>query len=155
VQGPAPFKVRSDAVKLHRIAQNLVLNAIRYTKRGGLEISWGDCGPEDPERWMLVVSDTGPGIGHDGSSELKNALEVATQHADQVAFDSKEDKVTHIEDENAGVPEPGSLPRPDQHGEGIGLSIVKRLCELLDATVQVDSDASGTRFEILLPRNYE
>jgi signal transduction histidine kinase len=155
LSGPAPFEVRSDAVKLHRIAQNLALNAIRYTHRGGLELSWGDCGPEDPDRWMLVVADTGPGIGHDGSSELKNALEVATQHADQVAFDTKEDTVTHIEDENAGVPEPGSLPHTDKHGEGIGLSIVKRLCELLDATVQVDSDGSGTRFEILLPRDYE
>ena len=155
LQGPAPFNVRSDAVKLRRIAQNLVLNAIRYTHKGGVELSWGDCGPEDPDRWMLVIADTGPGIGTDGSSELKNALEVATQHADQVAFDSKEDKVTHIEDEDAGVPAPGSSPQADKHGEGIGLSIVKRLCELLDATVQVDSDASGTRFEILLPRDYE
>ncbi len=155
LQGPAPFNVRSDAVKLRRIAQNLVLNAIRYTHKGGVELSWGDCGPEDPDRWMLVIADTGPGIGTDGSSELKNALEVATQHADQVAFDSKEDKVTHIEDEDAGVPAPGSSPQADRHGEGIGLSIVKRLCELLDATVQVDSDASGTRFEILLPRDYE
>lgn len=155
LQGPAPFNVRSDAVKLRRIAQNLVLNAIRYTHKGGVELSWGDCGPEDPDRWVLVIADTGPGIGTDGSSELKNALEVATQHADQVAFDSKEDKVTHIEDEDAGVPAPGSSPQADKHGEGIGLSIVKRLCELLDATVQVDSDASGTRFEILLPRDYE
>ena len=155
LQGPAPFNVRSDAVKLRRIAQNLVLNAIRYTHKGGVELSWGDCGPEDPDRWMLVIADTGPGIGTDGSSELKNALEVATQHADQVAFDSKEDKVTHIEDEDAGVPAPASSPQADKHGEGIGLSIVKRLCELLDATVQVDSDASGTRFEILLPRDYE
>jgi signal transduction histidine kinase len=155
LQGPAPFNVRSDAVKLRRIAQNLVLNAIRYTHKGGVELSWGDCGPEDPDRWMLVIADTGPGIGTDGSSELKNALEVATQHADQVAFDSKEDKVTHIEDEDADVPAPASSPQADKHGEGIGLSIVKRLCELLDATVQVDSDASGTRFEILLPRDYE
>lgn len=155
LQGPEPFEVRSDAVKLHRIAQNLVLNAIRYTHRGGLELSWGDAGPEDPDRWMLSISDTGPGIGNDGSSELKNALEVATQHADQVAFDTKEDKITHIEEVDAGVPEPGSAPHVDRHGEGIGLSIVKRLCELLDATVQVDSDSSGTRFEILLPRDYE
>jgi signal transduction histidine kinase len=154
LEGPGPFKVRSDTVKLHRIAQNLVLNAIRYTKEGGLHLSWGDCGPEDPERWMLVIADTGPGIGNDGSSEMKNALEVATQHADQVAFDSKEDKVTHINDEDAGVPEPDFSPQTDKHGEGIGLSIVKRLCELLDATVQVDSGASGTRFEILFPRDY-
>ncbi|WP_439587944.1 sensor histidine kinase [Hydrogenophaga sp.] len=155
LNGHTPFEVRSDAVKLYRIAQNLLLNAIRYTHKGGLELSWSDCGAEDPDRWMLVVSDTGPGIGNGGSSELKNALEVATQHADQVAFDSKEDKVTHIEEEDAGVPEPGATPQTDRHGEGIGLSIVKRLCELLDATVQVESSVSGTRFEILFPRAYD
>lgn len=155
IDGPGVFKVQSDAVKLQRIAQNLALNAIRYTHKGGLKLSWGDAGAEDPERWMLVVADTGPGMARGAASELKNALEVATQHADQVAFDNKEDKVTHIQDEDAGVPEPGSMSAADAHGEGIGLSIVKRLCELLDATLQVDSDASGTRFEILLPRAYD
>lgn len=155
IDGPDVFKVRSDAVKLQRIAQNLVLNAIRYTRRGGLKLSWGDSGPEDPDRWMLAIADTGPGMANGNASELKNALEVATQHADQVTFDNMEDKVTHIQEEDAGVPEPGSIPQVDAHGEGIGLSIVKRLCELLDATLQVDSDASGTRFEILLPRAYD
>lgn len=155
IEGPGVFQVRSDAVKLQRIAQNLVLNAIRYTRRGGLKLSWGDSGPEDPDRWMLIVADTGPGMGQGGASELKNALEVATQHAEQVAFDTKDDKVMRVEEEDAGVPEPGSMPQADAHGEGIGLSIVKRLCELLDATVQVNSDASGTRFEILLPRTYD
>ncbi len=155
IQGPGVFRVRSDAVKLQRIAQNLVLNAIRYTHQGGLKLSWGDAGPEDPERWMLAIADTGPGMARGNPSEMKNALEVATQHADQVAFDNKEDKVTHIQEEDAGVPEPGSISVPDTHGEGIGLSIVKRLCELMDATLQVDSDASGTRFEIFLPRAYD
>jgi signal transduction histidine kinase len=40
-------------------------------------------------------------------------------------------------------------------GEGIGLSIVKRLCALLDATMELESKIDvGTTFRILLPRQY-
>jgi signal transduction histidine kinase len=43
----------------------------------------------------------------------------------------------------------------DEVGEGIGLSIVKRLCELLDATVEVKSVKDvGTTFRVLFPRHY-
>ena len=42
-----------------------------------------------------------------------------------------------------------------QEGEGIRLSIVKRLCGLLDATIEVDSKiGEGTTFRVLLPRQY-
>ena len=40
-------------------------------------------------------------------------------------------------------------------GEGIGLSIVKRLCEMLDATIEMRSVPDvGTTFRILFPRHY-
>jgi signal transduction histidine kinase len=40
-------------------------------------------------------------------------------------------------------------------GEGIGLSIVKRLCEMLDATMEMQSVKDvGTTFRILFPRRY-
>ncbi len=43
----------------------------------------------------------------------------------------------------------------DEAGEGIGLSIVKRLCELLDATIELNSQKDvGTTFRILFPRKY-
>lgn len=155
LRGSAPFVVQSDAVKLRRIVQNLVLNAVRYTRTGGVEVTWAGGGAEDPDRWRLVVKDTGPGIRQTKSSELKDALEVATQHADQVVADTQARQITHIHDEEAGVPPPGDSTETYVHGEGIGLSIVKRLCEVLDATVRVDSDATGTTFEIVFPRAYD
>lgn len=155
LNGPSPFVVQSDAVKLRRIVQNLVLNAIRYTRTGGVEVTWADGGAEDPDRWKLIVKDTGPGIHQAKSSELKDALEVATQHAEQVVSDTQANQITHIHDEDAGVPPPGESTENYVHGEGIGLSIVKRLCEVLDATVQVDSDHSGTTFQIMFPRAYD
>jgi signal transduction histidine kinase len=40
-------------------------------------------------------------------------------------------------------------------GEGIGLSIVKRLCDMLDATIELKSEPHmGTTFRILFPRHY-
>jgi signal transduction histidine kinase len=40
-------------------------------------------------------------------------------------------------------------------GEGIGLSIVKRLCEMLDASIEMQSvPGMGTTFRILFPRQY-
>lgn len=40
-------------------------------------------------------------------------------------------------------------------GEGIGLSIVKRLCELLDATLEFETaPGAGTTFRVVLPCVY-
>jgi signal transduction histidine kinase len=40
-------------------------------------------------------------------------------------------------------------------GEGIGLSIVKRLCELLDASLELETaPGAGTTFRVVLPRAY-
>jgi two-component sensor histidine kinase len=40
--------------------------------------------------------------------------------------------------------------------EGIGLSIVKRLADLLNASVELDSEKrAGTTFKVLFPRSYD
>ncbi len=47
-------------------------------------------------------------------------------------------------------------PIHQEQGEGIGLSIVKRLCELLDASVEMESNpGTGTSFRIVFPRRYD
>lgn len=139
--GPDSFEVDTDPIKTRRIAQNLILNAIKYTHRGGLTVSWGDSSPEDSKRWVLTISDTGPGMRNGSSLPLVTALEDATQGAHGVEV-VKPDTTS-------------ALPPIAEAGEGIGLSIVKRLCELLDAAIEIESDAStGTTFRILLPRQY-
>ncbi|MDO9438113.1 sensor histidine kinase [Hydrogenophaga sp.] len=152
--GPSPFVVRTDMVKLRRIVQNLVLNAIRYTPTGTLELSWCEAGHDEPDRWALIVKDTGPGFGQPPSSAVQDALEVATENAERLEADARSGQITPSRDEDA-IELPSWGPSDGEaHGEGIGLSIVKRLCELLDATVQVDSDSSGTTFRIVFPRDY-
>ncbi|HEX2237249.1 MAG TPA: HAMP domain-containing sensor histidine kinase [Gammaproteobacteria bacterium] len=58
--GPATLPVEGDVIKTRRIAQNLLLNAPKYTQQGGVTISWEDSQEDDTERWMLRVQDTGP-----------------------------------------------------------------------------------------------
>lgn len=163
--GPAHLEVHGDAVKIRRIAQNLIINAIKYTRQGGVDVSWGDAGPQDPARWMLQVQDTGPGLHPPKSAELVTALEAASEQAEQVSQDARSGRVSHAE--SSADLSRNALPQRQPHsdppaaaldgtaGEGIGLSIVKRLCDLLNATPHVDTDAGhGTTFRILLPRAY-
>ena len=47
------------------------------------------------------------------------------------------------------------MKAPQKHGEGIGLSIVKRLCEMLNATIELESvPQRGTTVRVLFPRGY-
>ena len=61
-EGPAGLGVQGDSVKLRRIAQNLILNAVKFTRTGGITVSWGEGDPEDNRHWFLKITDTGPGF---------------------------------------------------------------------------------------------
>ncbi|MGM9486827.1 ATP-binding protein [Ideonella sp. YS5] len=156
--GPAALWVEGDPVKTRRIVQNLVLNAIKYTDQGGVTVSWGDSVGGDAERWFVQVKDTGPGFHAGPGSQLAGALEEATDQARQISTDAAQGEVTHADGRLAETRplERGDLrPVHQNAGEGIGLSIVKRLCELLDATLEVESKIGvGTSFRIVLPRKY-
>ncbi len=152
--GPPRLEVECDRIKLRRIAQNLLLNALKYTVTGGVTVTWGESRDNDPKRWMLSVQDTGPGFHSGPGAPLVGALKVATQEVHEVEHDASasDDAADAAETSRA------NRQRVAQHvrGEGIGLSIVKRLCDLLDASVEVDSVANhGTTFRVVLPRHYE
>ncbi|MDP9012139.1 MAG: sensor histidine kinase [Pseudomonadota bacterium] len=142
--GPAGFAADGDAVKIRRIAQNLVLNAVKFTRTGGITVAWGDSSEDDGKRWELRVTDTGPGLHSESGTPLARALEVTTPSDSASATAAPWADLAH--DDRMSQTEAG---------EGIGLSIVKRLCELLDATIEVKSvEDVGTTFRILFPRKY-
>ena len=152
-EGPASLPVEGDAVKTRRIVQNLLLNALKYTSVGGVTIQWGDSKENDPERWMIVVHDTGPGFQAGPSAPLVAALKAATTASHDIDRKAGVDPETASPDES-----PGSDCRDSgqRRGEGVGLSIVKRLGDLLSATIELESNAElGTLFRVILPRRYE
>jgi signal transduction histidine kinase len=47
-------------------------------------------------------------------------------------------------------------PARSPSGEGVGLAIVKRLCELLEATMELQTEpGKGTTFRVKFPLHYE
>jgi len=161
VEGPASMPVEGDAVKVRRIAQNLLLNALRYTPEGGVTVTIGDSGNDDRMRWMLLVHDTGPGFHAGPGAPLAGALQEATTEAHEAEARADNESVLRPVPD-AAAPKPADVqdrrPRPvhQERGEGVGLSIVKRLCELLDASLELESSpGAGTTFRVLFPRNYD
>ena len=155
-EGPAGFATHGDVVKIRRIAQNLVLNAVKFTRDGGITVSWGDSTANDPKRWELCITDTGPGF-HSGSGEpLTHALEKAQEQASTGARGGAGGEKSVVKEFTPRVAQAAeSHPDAQPAGEGIGLSIVKRLCEMLDATIEMSSKRDvGTTFRILFPREY-
>ena len=145
--GPPGFATDGDPIKIRRIAQNLVLNAVKFTREGGITVSWGDSDTNDPKRWMLTIQDTGPGFPVSGSAPLTSAL-AAKPSAGAAAADARSGAAGDAQGARGHA-------EVEQAGEGIGLSIVKRLCDMLNATVEVKSErGAGTTFQIRFPRQY-
>ena len=154
VDGPDSLVVEGDKAKILRILQNLFLNAVKYTQHGGVSVTWGlDRGP-DTDRWTFSVQDTGPGIDENDAApfaqELLSATDVATE-ASEASVDRDRDiapAATLASATDAG-------PVMQQPGEGVGLTIVKRLCELLDAGLELATKpGQGSTFRVILPRRY-
>jgi signal transduction histidine kinase len=145
--GPETLPVEGDRTKILRIVQNLLLNAIKYTPRGGVTVTWGVAEGRATDRWTFSVQDTGPGIDGNDAAPLAQELHEATVIADGVT-----------PNRSAAVALPSAskaLPQSMQPGEGVGLSIVKRLCELLDAGLELATGPEkGSTFRVVLPRSY-
>ena len=139
-EGCEELCVEGDARKVRRIAQNLLLNALKYTQSGGVWIRWERSGDMSAPRWVLSVEDTGPGMPASAAPPIGHALKEAT---DAALTSGAERGPARATSETAA------------DGEGIGRLIVKRLSELLDASVELDTAAgAGTTVRVSFPTAY-
>jgi signal transduction histidine kinase len=128
--GPEELVVQTDPEKVHRIAQNLIVNALKYTQEGEIRLSW----KKEPKRWLLLVRDTGPGMQDIVGSPVAQEMNKPDSSREQ-----------------SFVTGPHGYK-----GEGIGLTIVKRLCDLLDAGISMESKlGAGTLFTVQFPLEYD
>lgn len=150
--GPTSLPVEGDAHRVRRLLQNLLFNALKYTSTGGVVVSWG----LEKKQWWLAVKDTGPGLMAGPGAPLAMNLREATATAREADLKAarQEGRTSPILDQHdAGTTEP--TPARQHPGEGIGLSIVKRLCDLLDASLElVSSSESGTTLRVVFPVSY-
>ena len=122
-----PGMIKGDAIHIRRILNNLISNAIKFTGSGGrveLKVEERPPGKLCPPNSMLysfTVTDNGMGMS---SAFMKCMYEPFAQ----------ENEDSYME-----------------KGSGLGLTIVKKLVELLGGEIRVESaPGKGTVFEILL-----
>jgi CheY-like chemotaxis protein len=128
VRAPARARAHSDPLLVERVLRNLLANALKFTREGGVILSARVRGAGSPTPvWRVEVWDTGPGI----------------------AAEERE----RVFDEFYQAGNPGR----DRHaGLGLGLSIVRRVTRLLQAPLALDSrPGHGTRFALDLPATQE
>jgi signal transduction histidine kinase len=155
-EGPERLVVEGDRAKVTRILQNLVLNAIKYTEHGGITVSWQGEDASPGASWSFSVQDTGPGLDAGPGAPMAQQMYDATQ----VMHRGNDEHTDASEGERADLAQTQpaqSQTRPAHQapGEGVGLSIVKRLCELLDAAIELEtSPGTGSTFRVALPVRY-
>lgn len=126
--GDDSLEVKSDLAKVQRIVRNLGLNALKYTKKGSVKINWKR---KSENNWMITVSDTGPGLSATHAASLTSEADAA---------------------EPTYKPKRKGVEKVQNHGEGIGLLIVRHLCKLLDAVIEIETGPeTGTTFSIVFP----
>ena len=127
--GPDSLPARTDPVMVRRVVQNLALNAIKYGGPGvAVKVAWRAVPRAFGNRdgWRVEVTDDGPGLPPAIAAAFGDALEGAP----------------------AAASDGGATARG---GEGIGLSIVRRLCGELGATLRCRTGRDGTAFTVLFP----
>ena len=77
-EGPATLLVEGDAVKIRRIAQNLLLNGLKYTRSGGVNVAWGDSRDNDSQTLDAVCPRHRPGL--QCRSELSSGGGIERRH---------------------------------------------------------------------------
>ena len=122
---PCSVRVRSDPILLERMVRNLLVNALRYTTEGRILLGCRRrCDGVGGDRLSIEVWDTGPGIA--------------------------EAEMTAIFEDFYRC---GTDQRDSGGGLGLGLSIVRRMSQMLDHPVTVRSRVGqGTVFAVSVPR---
>ena len=123
---PNRLAVRSDVSMLHRLLQNLVSNAIRYTVRGKVTLD----ARVKRDRLVFEVRDTGPGIAPGDRERIFREFQ--------------------------RLPATKAQGAARIQGLGLGLSIVERLAHALEHPLTLDSTVGrGSVFQVSVPLSVE
>jgi len=120
-------KIHSDETKIKQIVINLLTNACKFTFDGMVKLDVYGETVNGREHVVFEVTDTGIGIPQDKIGKL---------FKDFVQVDSSTTK--------------------KYGGTGLGLSLCKKLSELMQGTISVSSNVNaGSRFTVKLPRSVD
>lgn len=124
VEPSVPAYVAGDKTRLSQILINLISNAIKFTQSGEVSLTVSSVAAREGEsRLTFEIADTGIGIPADKIDRIFNEFEQA-------------------QDSYAGGAE----------GVGLGLAVSRRLADLMEGTIQVESKVGeGSCFRVELP----
>jgi len=120
-----PPTVVGDELRVRQILFNLVGNAIKFTEQGRIDVAVQSLAPlpDGRVRLLFTVSDTGVGIPDDKLGTVGEAF-------------------TQVD---------GSYTR-NQQGAGLGLTISKHLTDLMEGSLDIDSEPGrGTNVYLMVP----
>lgn len=121
--GPIPETIQSDPTRLRQILLNILGNAVKFTEVGGIRLVVGLANSPQGPMLQINVVDTGIGISHEAQGGLFQPFTQA-----DVSTSRK------------------------YGGTGLGLTICKRLAELLGGDITVESEpGKGSTFTFTLP----
>jgi PAS domain S-box-containing protein len=126
ISNDLPKKLFGDDLRVKQVLTNLLTNAVKYTNEGSIVLSV-NCTREGDTVWLNAdVSDTGKGISEEDIDKLFFAYH---------QVDSQSNR--HIE------------------GTGLGLTITKKLVELMDGEINVKSEyGKGSTFSFRVKQSY-
>jgi CheY-like chemotaxis protein len=126
VDANTPFTLFGDELRIKQILNNLLSNAFKYTDHGTVELAISaEVGPEDSDVVFIVkVRDTGQGM-------TKNQIDMLFE--EYARFNLENNRTTS--------------------GTGLGMSITKRLLDMMDGEIFVESEVNkGSTFTVRLPQ---
>ena len=120
-----PTVLRGDELRIKQVINNLLSNAVKYTERGSVSLDVSAANRNDKQLSLVIrISDTGIGIQPQDIPKLFDKF----KRLDLV-------KTRNIE------------------GTGLGLNITKGLVELMNGTIEVESEyGKGSTFIVTLPQ---
>jgi hypothetical protein len=133
-----------------------MLSLIKLHQGQGLSVSWS---LEGDFRWMFSIQDSGPGMPEKDTvtDVLIDQLRPTIEPTGVMGPDQAEPVVV-LPDDVPKIPMDEQLAQLTTHsikGEGVGLQVVKKLCELLDANLDIESQPGrGTLIRVRLPIHY-
>ncbi len=123
---PVISTIHADAAKVRQCLLNLVANACKFTRDGEIKVELSRVVKDEDTGAAAVhisVQDTGIGMTEEQLGRLFKP------------FSQGDESTTR-----------------EYGGTGLGLAITKKLCEMMDGTIEVESEAgAGSRFTIELP----
>lgn len=144
MDGPPTLPVESDAARLPLLVRSLAMTASEAAQRGQMLVQWGE-DKRTPGRWFLNLAHTVDPDGRRMTSPTARALSDATRSAHRVERGSR----APISDEQRAP-----APVSPLGSNGIHLAIAKRVCELLHASLEMESTFEGLQYRVTLPVAY-